>query len=202
MPVGAVAPLRYGPAVSPHLAARQAARPIDPSALLAHARELARSGTPLIVEGAGGLLVPLTERFDMRELARALGLGLLIAARPGLGTINHTLLTLHCARDAGLDVRAVVLGPWPRRASEMERSNRETIAALGDVEVEVLGHIGAPLPAELARGAAHLPWRRWLAPPRARVRRSADAAPGGLRGSLRADERRERDVDELRAGVG
>ena len=71
----------------------------------------------------------------MRDLAVALGLPLLIAAAPGLGTINHTLLTLEAARAAGLDVRAVVLTPWPEQPSELERSNRETIARLGEVEV-------------------------------------------------------------------
>ena len=68
------------------------------------------------MEGVGGLLVPLAEDFTVRDLAVALGLGVLIAARPGLGTINHTLLTLEAARAAGLDVRAVVLTPWPETA--------------------------------------------------------------------------------------
>ena len=61
-----------------------------------------------------------------------------IAAPPGLGTINHTLLTIEAARAAGLEVAAVVLTPWPEEPSRIERSNRETIAALGEVEVETL----------------------------------------------------------------
>ena len=61
--------------------------------------------------------MPLAEGYMMRDLAVALGLPLLIAARPGLGTINHTLLTLEAARAAGLDVRAVVLTPWPASPS-------------------------------------------------------------------------------------
>ena len=67
----------------------------------------------LIVEGVGGLLVPLARSFTVCDLAAALGLPLVIAARPGLGTINHTLLTVRVARAAGLEVRAVVLTPWP-----------------------------------------------------------------------------------------
>jgi dethiobiotin synthetase len=86
----------------------------------------------------------------------------LIAAKPGLGTINHTLLTLDAARSAGLDVRAVVLTPWPEQTSELERSNRETIARLGDVEVEILPFVPAADVATLARAGATLPWRRWL----------------------------------------
>ena len=65
----------------------------------------------------------------------------MIAAPPGLGTINHTLLTLEAVRGAGLEVRAVVLTPWPTTPSAIERSNRETITVLGGVVVEALGQI-------------------------------------------------------------
>jgi len=157
-----VAPRRYGPAVSPHLAAELAGERIDPDGLLAAAHEQAAAGHTLVVEGVGGLLVPLAESYAVRDLAVALGLPVVIAARPGLGTINHTLLTLGAARDAGLQVRAVVLTPWPARASTMERSNRETIARLGDIEVHGLADIAAPDREELARAGAALPWRSWL----------------------------------------
>jgi dethiobiotin synthetase len=157
----AVAPLRYGPAVSPHLAAQMAGEPIDIDELLASAQASGADAT-LIVEGVGGLLVPLTEDYSLCDLAVALGLPLLIAARPGLGTINHTLLTLRAARAAGLDVRAVVLTPWPRRPDAIERSNRETIERLGEVEVETLGRVAGPGAEELARAGGRLPWRRWL----------------------------------------
>lgn len=156
-----VAPLRYGPAVSPHLAASMASPRIDPAQVIASARALAREGT-LIVEGVGGLLVPLTPDVNVRDLACELALPLLIAARPGLGTINHTLLTLQAARAVGLQVRAVVLTPWPPQPSEMERSNRETIARLGEIEVAGLTPVAQPDRATLARAGALLPWRQWL----------------------------------------
>ena len=60
---------------------------------------------------------------------------LIIAARAGLGTINHALLTIEAARAVGLDVRGVVLTPWPDAPSVMERSNRATIARSGAIEV-------------------------------------------------------------------
>jgi dethiobiotin synthetase len=157
-----VAPLRYGPAVSPHLAAQLAGEQIDPAQLLAAARSAARSARTLIVEGVGGLLAPLAEDYTVRDFAIALELPLLIAARPGLGTINHTLLTIDAARAAGLDVLAVVLTPWPQKPDEIERSNRETIARLGEIEVAMLGHVRSPSVAELARAGDELPWRRWL----------------------------------------
>jgi dethiobiotin synthetase len=116
-----------------------------------------------VVEGVGGLLVPIDAAYTVRELAIALGLPLLIAARPTLGTINHTLLTLQAARAAGLKVLAVVLTPWPARPSRLERSNRESIARLGAVEVEGLPRVRRAQKRELARAGAMLPWRRWLA---------------------------------------
>lgn len=159
-----VSPLRYGPAVSPHLAARLAGEEIDPDGLVARARRAGEEEASLIVEGVGGLLTPLTENYTVRDLAVALGLPVLIVARPGLGTINHTLLTLHAARAVGLDVRAVVLTPWPAEPSVLERSNRETLTRLGDVEVAGLGHVPSPAVADLTRVGDTLPWRRWCPP--------------------------------------
>jgi dethiobiotin synthetase len=160
-----VAPLRYGPAVSPHLAARLTGERIDPANLVAGAQKAGDEETALIVEGVGGLLAPLADAYTVRDFAVALGLPLLIAARPGLGTINHTLLTLEAARVAGLDVRAVVLTPWPEQPNEMEQSNRETIARMGDIEVAALGHVRSPAVADLARAGGALPWRNWCPPP-------------------------------------
>lgn len=156
-----VSPLRYSPAVSPHLAARLAGEEIDPAGLLTRALRAREGEVSLIVEGVGGLLTPLADDYSVRDLAVALGLSVLIAARPGLGTINHTLLTLEAARAVELDVCAVVLTPWPAEPSVLERSNRETIARLGDVEVAGLGHVPSPAPADLARIGGTLPWRRW-----------------------------------------
>lgn len=157
----AVSPLRYGPAVSPHLAARLAGGRIDPARLLAAARAHEAAVTEdapgtLIVEGVGGLLTPLADDYSVCDLAAELGLPVLVAARPGLGTINHTLLTLRVARAAGLDVRAVVLTPWPREPSVLERSNRETIARLGAVRVATLGRVPSPALADLARAGSLL----------------------------------------------
>lgn len=155
---------RYGPPVSPHLAAELAHEPLDIDDLVDGARRAAAGADSIVVEGVGGLLVPLTPSASVRDLAVALGLPLLVAARPGLGTINHTLLTLEAARSAGLEVRAVVLTPWPESPSVMEESNRATIAERGGVEVACLPRAGDGTPGQLARIAARLPVRRWLGP--------------------------------------
>jgi dethiobiotin synthetase len=155
-----VSPARYGPPVSPHLAAELAGRPLDVAALIADVRA---AGAPVIVEGIGGLLVPLADGWDLRRLASELGLGVVIAARPGVGTISHTLLTLEAARSAGLDVRAVVLTPWPHDAGTVEHSNAETIALRGEVEVATLPLLHELTPAALAAAGAALPYAAWLA---------------------------------------
>jgi dethiobiotin synthetase len=135
-----VAPYRYGPPMSPHLAAELAEEEVSPGRLREGAHAAAASADVLVCEGVGGLLVPLTADYLVRDLAVDLGLPLVVAATPGLGTINHTLLTLEAARSAGLEIAAVVLTPWPDDPGPIERSNRETIAALGEVGVETLLH--------------------------------------------------------------
>jgi dethiobiotin synthetase len=130
---------------------------IDPQRLVAGAYALAPTDAQtLVVEGVGGLLTPLADDYTVCDLASALGLPVLIAARPGLGTINHTLLTLACARAAGLDVAAVVLTPWPDRPTAMQSSNRSTIARLGQVGVETLSWVPSPSSAELAQAGSRL----------------------------------------------
>jgi len=150
-----IAPYRYDPPASPHLAAAMAGEEIDPARLLDAARAAAESTEFLVCEGVGGLLVPLRAPgsdgapppYLVRDLAADLGYPLVVAAAPGLGTINHTLLTLEAARGAGLGAASVVLTPWPERPSAVERSNRETIAALGGVEVQVLPALDLAEPA-------------------------------------------------------
>jgi len=132
---GDVAPYRFGPPVSPHLAAELAGATIVPVGLESAARAAAAGADALVVEGVGGLLVPLSSGYLVRDLAQALGFPLLVVARTGLGTLNHTLLTVESARAAGLDVAAVVLTPWPSEPNAVERSNRETIERLAGVPV-------------------------------------------------------------------
>jgi dethiobiotin synthetase len=158
-PAGEVTQHRFGPAVSPHLAAELAGTALDPAALVAAARGL--RADVVVAEGVGGLLVPLTLGYTIRDLAVDLGWPVVVAARPGLGTINHSLLTVEAARAGGLDVRAVVLTPWPAQPSPMHRSNAVAIERLGAVEVAMLGEVGVDV-AELARAGATLPYARWL----------------------------------------
>jgi dethiobiotin synthetase len=158
-----ISPVRYGPAVSPHLAAELAARPLDPDELRGPIAAARATGRTTVVEGVGGLAVPLADGYDVRDLARDAGLPLVVAARPGLGTINHSLLTVEAARAAGLAVSGVVLTPWPERPDAIERSNRATIERLTGLEVATLPRLRRADPELFAQAGAPLPLDRWLA---------------------------------------
>jgi dethiobiotin synthetase len=160
----AVAPHAFGPPVSPHLAAELAGVELDLDAMVVAASAAAAEANArvLVVEGVGGLLVPLTNDHSVRDLAVALGFPLVVAARPGLGTISHSLLTLEAARAAGLTVAGVVMTPWPDEPGTMERSNRDTVARLGTVGVATLARLSDGSPASLAAAGAGLSVSDWL----------------------------------------
>ncbi|MEA1996320.1 MAG: dethiobiotin synthase, partial [Gemmatimonadota bacterium] len=145
--LGFMNPYRFRPAASPHLAAEEEGVEIDCSRILEAARRLAGSYDALVIEGAGGLLVPLTRKSTTLELAAEFGLPMVVVARAGLGTINHSLLTLEAAKRAQLTVAAVVLNrPEDEKPSEysikLDADNRKIIGELGGVPVfEALPHI-------------------------------------------------------------
>ncbi|MDA1044170.1 MAG: dethiobiotin synthase [Verrucomicrobia bacterium] len=101
-------PYKFGLACSPHLAAARAGSEIRLSDILASFRHLTTRHEAVIVEGAGGVLVPLNAQENMRDLIKALDLGVVVVARPGLGTLNHTLLTVEALRASGIEVLSVV----------------------------------------------------------------------------------------------
>jgi dethiobiotin synthetase len=131
---------RFDPPVSPHLASCQAGVHID---LNAFAFPEAPSGRKWVVEGAGGVMVPLNERQLMRDLMRFGGFPVVVAARTTLGTINHTLLTLGALREAKLPICGVVL------IGEENIENRCAIEHYG--KVRVVGHI--PMLKQICRAA-------------------------------------------------
>jgi dethiobiotin synthetase len=116
--------LRYDAAVAPAVAARLEGAP-EPSLepILDAARELRASAGGILVEGSGGLLVPINDRETFADLALALGLPLLIVARPGLGTLNHTALTVEVAQARGIAVAGVIVCGTSAEPDIAERTN-------------------------------------------------------------------------------
>jgi dethiobiotin synthetase len=156
---------------APLHAARREGRTVDVDGLVRFVRR-AIDAVPdlLVVEGAGGLRVPLSSDREVVDLAAAIGLPLILVARAALGTINHTSLSLECAARRGLVVRGVILsdaGPAPTPPDDVA----ENVAAIARAGGEVLGVL-PPLgtldgsPASLARladaAARHLPLDRLL----------------------------------------
>lgn len=168
-----VAPYRFGPPLSPHLAAELEGTLIEPAILVDRARAAAAPADALVVEGVGGLMVPLTSGYLVRDLAVELGLPVVIAARTGLGTISHILLTIEAARAAGLRVAGVAMTPWPEDPARIERSNHDTVERLSGAGVAGLPETA---PSRLAEAGTALPLEEWLAPRPARAGTTAAAA--------------------------
>jgi dethiobiotin synthetase len=128
-PMELVCPYQFGLPLAPGVAARLGGVEISLARILEAARALAARHAALLVEGAGGLLVPLTPAGTYADLAVALGLPVLVVARAGLGTVNHAALTLEALRARGLAVAGVVLNRTvpdddasvPHNAAEIER---------------------------------------------------------------------------------
>lgn len=129
-------PYRFRAACSPHLAAAQAGARIRLSVIRRAFEFLLRRHEFVVVEGAGGVLVPLGPAGTMLTLMKGLDLPVVLVARSGLGTLNHTLLSLRELRRAGLHVAGLVVnqtekGPW----GLIEQDNCRTLTRLGKVPV-------------------------------------------------------------------
>lgn len=129
-------PYLYEPACSPHLAAKMAGKHIEIGRIIDSFQQLQAAHETVLVEGAGGIMVPLNESELMLDLMKALELPVLLASRPGLGTINHTLLSLDVLRNAGLDVLGVVIvESYAFDRTFIEDDNARAIEKYGDVPV-------------------------------------------------------------------
>jgi dethiobiotin synthetase len=129
-------PVCFEAPLAPFVAAREAHREIDVSAIWKAFDALRKGHRVMVVEGVGGLRVPIADGFFVSDLARMIGLPIVVVARAGLGTINHTLLTLECARAEELAVAGVILnGARGADVDPSERSNAEEIARIGAVRV-------------------------------------------------------------------
>ncbi|MGL4962925.1 MAG: dethiobiotin synthase [Inquilinus sp.] len=149
-------PWRFAAPLSPDMAARREGRAVDFGALVRHCRrEIAAAGEdPLLIEGVGGAMVPLTDHETVLDWIAALRVPVLLVAGSYLGTISHTLTTLGVLRTAGLDVRAIVLNETLGSTVPLEET-RETVSRFAD-DISVVALARQGLPAELDAIAAAL----------------------------------------------
>lgn len=120
-----ICPYRLALPLSPHLAARLSGVRIDFEVIKSAFRKLSDRHGVMLVEGAGGLLTPLTDELTVADLAATLGLPLVIVAPSRLGVINHTLLTVEAARARGLEVASVILNELPDTDQSTEFNSGE-----------------------------------------------------------------------------
>jgi dethiobiotin synthetase len=135
-PLEVLTPIALHLPLAPGVAAAQAGLAVDLGRLAASLRDLAARYEFLVVEGAGGLYVPLVDtRFLVLDLIRWLGLPLAVVAKSGLGTINHTVLTVKAAQAAGIEVAGVILNRYPEKPGLAAETNPGVIAALTGVDI-------------------------------------------------------------------
>lgn len=130
--VGRVELVRYPDPLSPAAAARRSGRlPLDPARAADAVRRAQDSADLVLVEGAGGLLVHYDEAgFTMADLARTLGLPVLVVVEAGLGTLNATALTLEALAHRGVALAGLVIGSWPEDPDLAARCNVTDLEAL------------------------------------------------------------------------
>ena len=126
---------RYPEPLAPVAAAAAAGLPLPTAEqLLAAVRRVDRPGRLTLVEGAGGLLVEIADAgVTLRDLAVALGAPVLVVCEAGLGTLNHTALTLEALNMKGISVAGLVIGSWPDAPGAAEEFNRHALARLAPV---------------------------------------------------------------------
>lgn len=136
----AINPIHFRRPLAPMVAARMEKRRLDTRPIRSTLHALRSTFSPVLVEGIGGLLVPLRRGYVVRDLVCELRLPLLIVAKPNLGTLNHTALTVEAARKVGIEVLGVVLNDSAGgRPGLAERTNAKAIEAA--CETVVLGRI-------------------------------------------------------------
>jgi len=129
-PQTAINPVLLDAPLAPAVAARLQGQTILLECAAERCRRAASRHEIALVEGVGGLLVPLTDDSTVADFARMLGLPLIVVARPGLGTINHTALTVECARARGLRLAGIVINGYPDSPGLAERTNPGEIERL------------------------------------------------------------------------
>jgi dethiobiotin synthetase len=122
-----------------------------------------READVLIVEGAGGVVVPMDGKYTVLDMAAALGAPAVVVTRPNLGTINHTVLTVNALRGEGLRVAGVVVNRYPADgASIAEETNPRMIEKWGKTSILAIvpkvQRVGPPLPADVVSAVDPVDW--------------------------------------------
>ena len=131
-----VCPIRLKPAAAPLQASRIIGQNLDINLIIESFHKLQVKHDQMLVEGIGGLLVPLTPKYLVSDLIKDIGLPLIIVSRTSLGTINHTLLTIKAAKEAGIEIEGIILNNSENRTlNEVEQEQASLIQELSGIPV-------------------------------------------------------------------
>jgi dethiobiotin synthetase len=142
-PIDRVCPFRFRAPLAPHVAARREGVRVELSAVVERVRSAVASCQLALVEGAGGLLVPLTETATFADLARACDLRLLVVVGNRLGALNHARLTLDWARTAQLCVAGYVVNTLHAEPDLAAQTNVDMLRELCGPPLGVLPFLGS-----------------------------------------------------------
>jgi len=134
-PIDVINPVLLDAPLAPSVAARLEEREVDVEAAVEHCKRVAARHQLALIEGIGGLLVPLNEGTLVADFAAELGLPIVIVARPDLGTLNHTALTADCARSRGLPIAGVVINGYPDRPGAAEKTSPAEIKRITGLSI-------------------------------------------------------------------
>ncbi len=135
-PLDLVNPYRFRAPLAPMVAAQREGRTIEIRKIMGAFRALTKRHEFLIVEGAGGIMVPLSPRYSYLDMAADMGLPVLIVARPGLGTINHTLMTISMLKNRGVKVSGIVINhAIDRKQGLAEETSPDVIKKISGVDI-------------------------------------------------------------------
>lgn len=133
--IDVVCPYRFDKPLSPKLASHDSSVDINIDNIMSSYRTLTQNHDHVIVEGAGGILVPIKENYFISNLIAEMDIPIVIVSRANLGTINHTLLTIEFARSMGISIIGVIINNFPLHPNEAELSNPHEISAISGLPI-------------------------------------------------------------------
>jgi dethiobiotin synthetase len=166
-PLDVIAPIRFAEPLAPAIAAERLKETIDWTPVQRSLAAIARDSDVIVVEGVGGIMVPMDAKHMMLDVARWLKIPAVVVARPNLGTINHALLTVEALRRADVAVAGVVINRYPaENPGTAEETNPRAIEKWGRVPVlcivpDVKQPIGRNIPEDIAAAVGQVDWWRF-----------------------------------------
>ena len=166
-PLDVIAPVRFAEPLAPAVAAERLKETIDWTPVERSLRAIERDSDVIVVEGVGGIMVPMDAKHTMLDVATWLKIPAVVVARPNLGTINHTILTVEALRRAEVPVAGVVINRYPaENAGVAEETNPRAIEKWGKIPVlclvpDVKEPIGRSMPDDIAAAVGQVDWWRF-----------------------------------------